>query len=476
MSNGWRARTPRTPTSAEHPGAAVSWEGEIFEVVAATPLADGHTRYTLSPWDPRHAIRTLEPYDEATEAARAAGRAETVQGERRRWRAIALAPLLGHLPGAVQERMEKEYGAPALLMTYASALPLFVVGVLTLLGVLAGAFGGRLEAAAADAPLFPFLRWIPTPVGLYLLGESAFRLLSAAAASTPCGSLGGILGWELWRQAAGKRAAPQSTARRAPEPPDPSRLHADRYHLLEPLLALLRRDEQESLAARYGFDPLRWGRRTAGWLLAFGLLNVALSLLALAAATAGMGDVLWLLAGSGLAIEQRARRRSLARGEAAGSVLGALVRPHARVILEPGTMARALIFLMLSGCVGGVALGQAPEPAATPPPLWAGKAELSYVATSGNTDTQTLGAGGEVEYRPAPWAVLFRSAFVRSEAEGEENARALTAALRGSRGLSPRLEVFARGDYLQNEFAGIAHRYSAEGGAAYAVSRAHRTS
>lgn len=29
--------------------------------------------------------------------------------------------------------------------------------------------------------------------------------------------------------------------------------------------------------------------------------------------------------------------------------------------------------------------------------------------------------------------------------------------------------MFARGDYLQNEFAGIAHRYSAEGGAAYAV-------
>jgi putative salt-induced outer membrane protein len=112
---------------------------------------------------------------------------------------------------------------------------------------------------------------------------------------------------------------------------------------------------------------------------------------------------------------------------------------------------------------------QTPDPAPTPPPLWSGKGELSYVATSGNTDTQTLGAGAELEYRPSPWAVQFKAAFVRSEADDVENARALTASLRGSRTLSPRLEVFARGDYLKNRFAGIEDRYSGEGGAAYAL-------
>ena len=103
-------------------------------------------------------------------------------------------------------------------------------------------------------------------------------------------------------------------------------------------------------------------------------------------------------------------------------------------------------------------LAQTPAPTPTPPPLWSGKGELSFVATSGNSDTQTIGTAAEVEYRPGVWAVLFKSAFVRSEADGEEKARSLTATLRGSRLLSPRLEVFARGDYLKNPFAARAAR------------------
>lgn len=119
-------------------------------------------------------------------------------------------------------------------------------------------------------------------------------------------------------------------------------------------------------------------------------------------------------------------------------------------------------------CAGTLG-AQTPEPTPTPHPLWSGKGELSYVATSGNTDTQTLGAGVEVEYRSSPWAIQFKAAFVRSEADEVENARALTASLRGSRTLSPRLEVFARGDYLKNRFAGIEDRFSGEGGMAYAI-------
>lgn len=39
--------------------------------------------------------------------------------------------------------------------------------------------------------------------------------------------------------------------------------------------------------------------------------------------------------------------------------------------------------------------------------------------------------------------------------------------LRGARALSPRFEVFARGDYLRDRFAGIESRWSGEGGVAY---------
>jgi putative salt-induced outer membrane protein len=134
----------------------------------------------------------------------------------------------------------------------------------------------------------------------------------------------------------------------------------------------------------------------------------------------------------------------------------------------PRAVLPRLLLPALLACAASLS-AQTPDPTPTPPPLWSGKGELSYVATSGNTDTQTLGAGAELEYRPSPWAVQFKAAFVRSEADDVENARALTASLRGSRTLTPRLEVFARGDYLKNRFAGIEDRYSGEGGAAYAI-------
>lgn len=103
-----------------------------------------------------------------------------------------------------------------------------------------------------------------------------------------------------------------------------------------------------------------------------------------------------------------------------------------------------------------------PPPPPTPTPLWSGKGELSFVSTSGNSDTQTLGVGAEVEYKPGFWSFLFKSAFLRSEADNVENARSFLATLRAARSISPRLEAFARGEYLQNTFAGIDSRFAGE--------------
>ena len=102
-----------------------------------------------------------------------------------------------------------------------------------------------------------------------------------------------------------------------------------------------------------------------------------------------------------------------------------------------------------------------------PPPLWSGKAEVSYVATSGNSDTKTLGAAGEAEYQPGPWSGKLKLEFVRAEANGVVNARSFAGLLRGARKLSPRLEAYAQGAYVENTFAGIDHRLAGEGGLAY---------
>src|SRR5207253_10540081 len=46
-------------------------------------------------------------------------------------------------------------------------------------------------------------------------------------------------------------------------------------------------------------------------------------------------DFAWLLVGGYLCVEQIVRRRRFGQGHPAGSVLGALVRPLARSLLEP---------------------------------------------------------------------------------------------------------------------------------------------
>jgi putative salt-induced outer membrane protein len=125
--------------------------------------------------------------------------------------------------------------------------------------------------------------------------------------------------------------------------------------------------------------------------------------------------------------------------------------------------------LILVTMLLGVAVplsAQAP-PAAEPPPRWERKAEVSMVATSGNSDTQTAGLGASVIYRPGVWTTEAKAAFVRSEAENVETARTFTADLRQGRSLNPRVDVFGRFGFLANEFAGVDARSTIDGGIGY---------
>jgi putative salt-induced outer membrane protein YdiY len=101
---------------------------------------------------------------------------------------------------------------------------------------------------------------------------------------------------------------------------------------------------------------------------------------------------------------------------------------------------------------------------APPPPLWERTAELSLVATGGNTDTQTLGAGGSVTWRPGAWTTQARAAYVRSATADAVTAESLVAEARQARTLSPRADIFARAEYLVDRFAGIGRRTAIDGG------------
>ena len=283
-------------------------------------------RYRLEEWQDRHAIRTIEMYDAASETARSLESASRVRSVAFRWIAILASPLLGHLPGEVQYRMETELAVSARGMTIVSAAPLLVIGVLgTLAGFLAMVGGGELFA------------WLPSrAVSLYLAAESGVRIGSAWIQDEPMGSLPGVLlyrVYEVFRKPGASRAEQR---RRPPSEPPPDEDPAlDRFRMLEPLLGLLPEADQTTIEIRFGFDPLRWGRASAGVLLAVGGLNAFASLAAFAAGLGGVPDALWLVAGIALCAEQLVRRKAFERGVPRGSVLGAVVRPFARRLLIP---------------------------------------------------------------------------------------------------------------------------------------------
>ena len=320
IAKSWTARVPRTLTSAEHPGTAVDWDGALYEVREAEPRADGSMRYRLAPWEDRHAIRRAERYDSLTEEIRASERRDRSRDVARRRLSILFAPVLGLLPGETQKRMARDFGAPALAMTIASALPLFVVGFLGVFGALAGLAGAGETLPVWLAP--------PAPVAVYLFVESALRLASAVAAGEPMGTLAAEVVAALTPKPAGAGRTPPAE----PELDDAHDLEL--FGVLEPVLALLPRADQDVLVRRFGFDALRRGRATAAILLALAVLNTVVSISAFGAGESVAAAFFWSLPAAYLAVEQIRRWRALARGEPAGSVLGAIVRPFARPLLR----------------------------------------------------------------------------------------------------------------------------------------------
>ena len=321
-AKAWTARRGKTLSSAEYPGTAVEWEGRIYEVLGADPMPQGGMLYRLGPWPENHAIRRLEHYDRVSEELRAADRRDRRGDDGKRRLAILLSPLAGLLPADMQKKMERDFGAPALKMTIASAVPLFLIGFLGLVAFLLGNAGATLDAPGWLAP--------PFPVSAYLFGESALRLASAIAGQEPMGSLPVVFAVTLWR-AIRKPRTPRP-AGVAAAPLDEQALQ-DRFQVLEPALAFLSVGEQQFLAGRFGFDAVRWGRITASVLLAASVLNAFVSLSAYGAGDGVVWSVIWLLPVAYLAVEQVRRLQALARGEPAGSILGRLVRPFARPLL-----------------------------------------------------------------------------------------------------------------------------------------------
>jgi hypothetical protein len=200
---GWRARVPKGATSAEHPGTCVRWEEQLFEVEDLETHADGTLTYTLARWDERHAIRVIATYDAGTEAERTKETRAAARRVEGRTALLLAAPFVGSLPASVQERLEHEYNFRAPTMSLLSALPLWILGWISLIFLMASFIGGAGS--------------LPTPVlvlGVYLLAESTARLAVVLFQGRGIGTVAGTVLYEVWRLS--KRGLDRSTGRAAP--------------------------------------------------------------------------------------------------------------------------------------------------------------------------------------------------------------------------------------------------------------------
>ncbi len=125
-------------------------------------------------------------------------------------------------------------------------------------------------------------------------------------------------------------------------------------------------------------------------------------------------------------------------------------------------------------CAGAAlvcALAASPAPAqeaeVAPEPNWTSSIGLTYVATTGNTDTSSFGLDFASERRPTPWGLNLVGSFIRSEDDGELTAEQYLFGIRGVRQLSDRWSLFAGASWARDTFSGFENRYIAEAGAEY---------
>ena len=102
---------------------------------------------------------------------------------------------------------------------------------------------------------------------------------------------------------------------------------------------------------------------------------------------------------------------------------------------------------------------------AKPEPNWTNSIGLSYVGTSGNTDTSSLGLDYKGDRKPTPWGLNLLASFTRAEDGGVVTAEQYYVGGRGLRELSDRWSVFAGLSWARDPFSGFENRYLVEGGA-----------
>ena len=122
---------------------------------------------------------------------------------------------------------------------------------------------------------------------------------------------------------------------------------------------------------------------------------------------------------------------------------------------------------LLASAAGAQPCPPCPPAEKPPEPPWKTKIGLAYLATTGNSETETLGASLLVTRKPEPWGLEVFGSYDRAEDDGEVTTERALARVRGLRSLGERWELFGEGSGEQDEEAGIDLRLLLSAGATY---------
>jgi len=178
----WRGVEPDwQPRRGALPGTAVMWRDQPFEAVARMATPEG-SRWVLRPWPENEAMRTVTRLDdEAVGAAR--HRAAEERGARlRRLMTLPLLPVLGLVPGEMQERWRLDWGHPTEAAVLLSTLLELAVGSVGLLQAMV------MVAGSGEWLLPPWLQWLAV-VGPLLCLEAVLRATLLVSHGQATGSL-----------------------------------------------------------------------------------------------------------------------------------------------------------------------------------------------------------------------------------------------------------------------------------------------
>lgn len=91
---------------------------------------------------------------------------------------------------------------------------------------------------------------------------------------------------------------------------------------------------------------------------------------------------------------------------------------------------------------------------------WSGNVKLGYLATSGNTESQSMNAGFEINYTLELWEHQARGAAIGATESKVSTAEAYDLGWKSARNLTEHDFVFGRLDWRKDRFASIVEQFS----------------